>query len=243
MVVQAVAKKHTAAQADTPPPPPLQPGDHLTRAEFERRYRAHPEIKKAELIDGVVYMPSPVHHKLHGTPHFNIITWLGVYRAGTPGVEGSDNATVRLDFENEVQPDALLRLEAERGGQSQVSADDFLEGPPELVVEIAASSASYDMYNKKRLYARCGVKEYLAIQMYEQKIDWFVLREGVFETIAPSEDGVLCSEVFPGLWLKPEAFWEGNLAEMLAVLQKGLASPAHQEFVQTLEKTASQTNE
>src|SRR5687767_3807380 len=61
--------------------PPLNSGDHLSRAEFERRYQAHPEIKKAELIEGVVYLPSPVRHDQHGHPHFNIITWLGLYCA------------------------------------------------------------------------------------------------------------------------------------------------------------------
>ena len=39
---------------------PLEHGDHLTREEFERRYEAMPHVRKAELIEGVVYMPSPV---------------------------------------------------------------------------------------------------------------------------------------------------------------------------------------
>jgi len=85
-------------------PPPLAAGDRLGRAEFERRYLAHPEIRKAELVEGVVYVPSPVHFAQHGQPHFNMITWLGAYCAATPGIlAGGDNVTIRLDFENEVQ--------------------------------------------------------------------------------------------------------------------------------------------
>jgi len=215
--------------------PPLNPGDRLSRAEFERRHQAHPEIKKAELIEGVVYMPTPVRFEQHGRPHFNIITWLGVYCAATPGISpGGDNATIRLDFENEMQPDALLRLESEHGGRSHVTEDDYLKGPPELIVEIAASSAAYDLHVKRRVYARSGVQEYLAVQMYEQQVDWFILREGVYETLTPDTDGVLRSEVFPGLWLQPAALWSGDLAAMLAVLQEGLASPEHAAFLARL---------
>ncbi len=216
-------------------PPPLNAGDIFSRVEFERLYRAHPEIKKAELIEGVVYMPSPVHFEKHSQPHIHIVTLLGVYLAATPGVLGGDNSTVRLDFENEVQPDALLRLQASLGGKSRVSRDDYLEGPPELVVEIAASSAAYDLGVKRRVYARSGVQEYLAAQMYEKRLDWFVLREGVYYTLAPDDKGILKSEVFPGLWLNAEAFWTGNLAAILATLQEGLASAAHQEFVERLQ--------
>lgn len=219
----------------SPMPPPLNAGDRLSRAEFERRYQAHPEIKKAELIEGVVYMPTPVRFEKHGRPHSDMITWLGVYRAATPGLLSGDNATVRLDFENEVQPDALLCLEPERGGCSHVTEDDYLEGPPELIVEIAASSAAYDLHVKRRVYARSGVQEYLAVQMYEQRVDWFVLREGVYETLTPDTDDVLRSEVFPGLWLQPAALWSGDLAGMLAVLQEGLASPEHAAFLERLQ--------
>ena len=211
--------------------PPLNAGDRLSRAEFERRDQAHPEINKAELIEGVVHMPSPVHFTLHSQPHVDIITWLGLYRAATPGVIGGDNATVRLDYENVVQPDALLRLEPALGGRSRVTEDDYLAGPPELVVKIAASSASYDMHDKRRVYARNGVQEYLVAQAYEQRVDWFVLREGVYEGLQPDDEGVLRSEVFPGLWLPVDALWAGDLATMLAVLQQGLASPEHAVYV------------
>lgn len=217
-------------------PPPLHTGDRLSRAEFERRYRAHPKIKKAELIEGVVYMPSPIHHKKHGQPHIWMNTWMGIYMAATLGVDGSDNTTVRLDFENEVQPDALLRLKSALGGRSHITADDYIEGPPELIVEIAASSAAYDLHAKRRVYARNGVQEYLVVQMYEQRIDWFILREGVYEMLTPDEEGMLRSEIFPGLWLDVNAFWAGDLAAMLATLQRGLGAPEHADFIARLQE-------
>lgn len=212
-------------------PPPLNAGDRLSRAEFERRYQAQPELKRAELIEGVVYVPSPVHFKQHSQPHYNLIVWLGVYTAATPGVMGGDNATVRLDFENEVQPDILLRLEPAMGGRSRLTNDDYIEGPPELIVEIAASSVAYDMHDKRRVYARSGVQEYIVAQAYEQRLDWFVLREGVYEALVPDDAGVLRSERFPGLWLQAQSLWEGDLAAMLATLQLGLASPEHAAWV------------
>lgn len=236
--VQTISKHRQPAYPQSVPslePPPLHAGDRLSRAEFERRHQAHAEIKKAELIEGVVYMPTPVRFEQHGRPHSDVITWLGVYRAATLGVLVGDNVTVRLDYENEVQPDALLRLEPGAGGRSRVTEDDYLEGPPELIVEIAASSAAYDLHDKRRVYARTGVQEYLAVQMYEQRLDWFILREGVYETLEPDANGVLRSEVFPGLWLQPAALWSGDLAAMLAVLQEGLDSPEHADFLTRLQ--------
>lgn len=193
--------------------PPLNPGDHLSRAEFERRYEAHPEIQKAELIEGVVYMPTPVRHVTHGRPHAYIMALLGHYCAATPGVDLSDNATLRLDLDNEPQPDALLRLPEIQGGNSRIAEDDYLEGAPELLVEVAASSAAYDLNVKKHVYARNGILEYLAIQMYEQRIDWFALQDSVYQPLVPDDDGVLRSRVFPGLWLDTDAFWAGRPGE------------------------------
>ncbi len=220
-----------------PPCPPLLAGDHLSRAEFERRYHAHPEIKKAELLEGVVYMGSPLRYHHHGLPHSDINTWLGVYRAATPGTLTGDNVTVRLDLANEVQPDALLRLLPALGGRSHVTEDDYLAGAPELIVEIAASSAAYDLHTKRQVYARSGVQEYLAVQMYEQRIDWFVLEDEVYQVLTPApEDGVLRSRRFAGLWLQPAALWRSDLPALLAVLHAGLVSPEHAAFVADLQR-------
>ena len=215
-------------------PLPLFAGDRLARAEFERRYHTQPGLKKAELIEGVVYMPSPVKHKRHGHPHAYLNTWAGHYLVATPGVDISDNATVRMDNQNEPQPDILLRLERVNGGRSFIGLDDYLEGAPELIIEIAATSASYDLHDKKRVYARNGVREYLVALTYEQQLNWFVLREGEYVELPPSADGILRSEIFPGLWLRGDALWQDNLAGLLAVLQQGLVSVEHADFVASL---------
>lgn len=213
---------------------PLESGDRLTRDEFERRYRAMPDLKKAELVEGVVYVASPVRIKRHANPHGKIITWLGVYEAATPGVMLGDNPTVRLDLDNEPQPDALLRIEETHGGQSYISEDDYVEGAPELVVEIAASSASYDLYDKKQAYCRNGVKEYIVWQVVDQKISWFRLQDGDYVSLNPDDRGVLYSRIFPGLNLNISALLRGDLATVLAEVQQGTATAAHQDFVKRL---------
>jgi Uma2 family endonuclease len=178
---------------------PLENGDRLTRAEFARRYEAMPHLKKAELIEGVVYVPSPVRYTQHGSPHSHIVTWLGTYAAATPGVGGADNTTVRLDLDNEPQPDALLIVLPEHGGQSRIDEDGYIAGAPELVAEVAASSASYDLHAKRHAYRRNGVCEYLVWRVLDQDIDWFVLRDGAYERQSPGTDGFLRSAIFPGL--------------------------------------------
>ena len=214
--------------------PPLENGDTLTRAEFERRYEAMPHLKKAELIEGVVYVPSPVRHSYHGHQHTHLISWLGSYEAHTPGVEASDNVTVRLDLDNEPQPDALLFIDPACGGQARIDADGYIEDAPELVAEVAASSASYDLHAKLRVYRRNGVREYIVWRVLDKEIDWFVLRAGQYERLSLDAEGLYRSEVFPGLWLDPAALLRGDLATVLAVVQRGLASPKHAAFVARL---------
>ncbi len=215
--------------------PPLENGDHLTRYEFERRYEARPDVKKAELIERVVYMPSPVRARSHGGPHGQIIGWLATYCAATSGVEFYDNTTVRLDLDNEPQPDALLRLEPAAGGNSRVSAEDYIEGAPELIVEIAASSVSYDLHEKLRVYRRNGVQEYVVWRVYDKQLDWFRLIQDEYIPLSPDESGVVHSQVFPGLRLAVQALLAGDLATVLAELQKGLGTSEHAAFVEQLQ--------
>jgi len=219
--------------------PPLEPGDRLTRAEFERRYEAMPGLKKAELIEGVVYMPSPVRHQLHSLPHSLLVGWLVQYRGGTPGVFPGDNATTRLDLDNEPQPDALLFIDPARGGQARVSEDDYIEGAPELVAEVASSSASYDLGAKLHVYRRNGVREYVVWRVLDEEVDWFVLRHEQYQRQEPDAQGLLRSEVFPGLWLDPAALVRGDVATVLAAVQQGLATPEHAAFVARLNPPTS----
>ncbi|WNZ22519.1 Uma2 family endonuclease [Leptolyngbya sp. NK1-12] len=213
------------------PVPPLESGDRLTRAEFERRYQATPEKFKAELIEGVVYVASPV-RVFHGTPHAALVGWLTVYWAATPGVSVADNTTTRLDMDNESQPDALLRIET--GGNSTISEDGYIEGASELIAEIASSSAAIDLGAKQNAYRRNGVQEYLVWQTFENCLSWFRLQAEEFVLIEPDVDGIIRSSLFPGLWLAVPALLEGRMMEVLSVLQAGLADPAHQTFIQTL---------
>ncbi len=242
---QAIMASTTSIETRSPhenkSTPRLQSGDRLTRAEFERRYHAMPDGVKCELIEGQVYvMSSPVSAEGHGFPQFDFIGWLAVYAALTPGVQGGDNATVRLDLDNEPQPDACLRIMPEYGGQSQTSDDDYIEGAPELVAEIAASSASYDLHQKLNAYRRNGVREYIVWRVWDRQIDWFVLREGAFDRLPPADDGLYKSIVFPGLWLDAAALLAGERARVLQVAQQGAASPEHAEFVEKLSRQLSQ---
>jgi Uma2 family endonuclease len=195
-----------------------------------------PQIKKAELIEGVVHMPSPVRFQGHGRPSRHLSTWMGVYEAATPGVTGADNTTARLDLDNEPQPDALLLIDPALGGQARISPDDYVEKAPELVAEIAASSVSIDLDAKLRVYRRNQVREYVVWRVLDKAVDWFVLRQGRFDRLLPGTDGLLRSDVFPGLWLDPEALVRGDLAGVLAVVHKGLASPEHAAFVAHLQQ-------
>lgn len=215
------------------PPIPLENGDHLSRAEFERRYEAMPDVKKAELIEGVVYMPSPVRYQPHAGPHGDLNGFFFHYRWFTPGVLLGDNATFRLDLENEPQPDGALFIDPVCGGRVSFE-DEYLTGGAELIAEISASSASIDLHKKLPVYERNGVCEYIVWRTLDREIDWFVSRDRKFERLARATDGIYRSEVFPGLWLDPEGIIAGDLDRFMGVLQQGIASPEHASFVAQL---------
>ncbi len=192
-------------------PEPLESGDRLTLAEFERRYEAHPEIKKAELIDGVVFVASPVSSH-HGEPHLDMAAWLGVYRAAHPGVVGGDNTSMRRRPRTMVQPDLYLRRV---DGTAILSEEGYLESGPELVAEISNTTASYDLHSKMEVYRRAGVQEYIVWRVYDRAIDWFELKDGRYARIEPDERGVIESRVFPGLRLAVGKMLAGDLAGVL----------------------------
>jgi Uma2 family endonuclease len=236
--MSVLTQRNQAVEAPEPPLekiPPLENGDRLTRAEFERRYDAMPGLKKAELIEGEVYVGSPVRHRQHSKPHVELAGWIVVYAANTPGVEAGDNGSIRLDLDNEPQPDGYLLILPDRGGQAKITEDDYVEGAPELVSEVAASSVSYDLHNKLHVYRRNGVREYIVWRVQDHEIDWFALTEGQYKRLVPAEDGIVRSVVFPGLWLDTAALVRGDLAAVLAVLQQGIASADHAEFLKRLQ--------
>ncbi|MEL7502821.1 MAG: Uma2 family endonuclease [Cyanobacteria bacterium J06554_6] len=214
--------------------PWLESGDRLTRDEFERRYAAMPELKKAELIEGVVYVPAALRFKSHAKPHGNLMGWLWIYSVFTPQVELGDNPTIRLDLDNEPQPDAVLMIAPTAGGQARLSPDDYIEGAPELAVEVAASSTAIDMHDKKHAYRRNGVQEYLVWQVFERRIVWFELSGGEYVSLPTDESGVIRSRAFPGLWLDTAAMLANENETVLNCLREGLTSPDHQAFVSQL---------
>lgn len=221
--------------------PPLQPGDHLTRAEFERRYDATPNLRKAELIEGIVYMPPPVSHDNHGGPQFDLITWLGSYRVATPGVRGGDNSSIRLDMDNEPQPDAFLYVLASHGGQARISADGYVEGAPEFVAEVAATTASYDLHVKKHVYRRSNVREYLVWRVLDQAIDCFILEDGDYRPISPDPGALYWSKTLPGLCLDPGALICGDLLTVMRRQQEALNDSRHAAFIAKLAEIAGQS--
>jgi Uma2 family endonuclease len=214
--------------------PPLEPGDRLTAVEFHRRYAAMPHLKKAELLRGVVYMPSPVSLRGHGIPHAQLSMVLATYAAQTSGVHCADNSTVRLGPESEPQPDLLLMI-----GEAGLDDRGYLTRAPELIAEIASSSVSYDLHVKRDVYREHGVREYLVWRVRDRAVDWFSLREGEYVPVEADGEGILRSEAFPGLRLDPAALLGGDGPRLLAVLQQGLASPEHAAFVTRLAESAA----
>ncbi len=214
--------------------PPLENGDRLSRIEFERRYHAMPPHIRAELIEGVVVMASPVRFTGHGSEHFDLIGCLSIYKAATHGVLGGDNATIRLDLDNEPQPDVCLLIDPARGGASKIDADGYIEGAPELVAEVAASTVSQDLGPKLNAYRRNGVREYIVWRVQDAELDWFILREGNYDRLPPDADGITRSVIFPGLWLDAVALANRDLARVHAVIRDGLASTEHTAFISRL---------
>jgi Uma2 family endonuclease len=219
--------------------PPLQNGDHLSAQEFLRRYEAMPEVKRAELINGIVYMGSPVRIDQHGEPDGLIQGWLCNYSLATPGVKHATNSTTRLGPDDVPQPDGLLRLAPEVGGQARVDAKGYLDGAPELVIEVAASSVSFDVREKLASYRRSGVREYVVWRTEDEAVDWWMLADDEYRPLPAQADGILRSRALPGLWLDVQALLAGDGPMVMAKLQEGLQSTEHVAFVAELQKRRS----
>lgn len=219
------------ATAFEPEVAPLNPGDKLSRAEFLRRWEAHPEIKNAELLGGIVYMASPVSVQ-HGDREGQLGGLFFVYNVATPGTASGHNTTT-LMLDDAAQPDVNLRILPEFGGGSWLDGN-YLSGVPELLAEITRSSVALDMHVKLELYQEAGIPEYLAILLHEKEIRWHVLVDGKYQRLPPDADGIWKSRVFPGLWLDGQAYLNNDMPQVLARLQEGIASAEHQAFVAEL---------
>ena len=219
-------------------PPLLEAGDHLDQATFHARYEAMPPDFRAELIGGVVFVPSPLRLE-HGEAHALVMGWLTNYWNATPGTSVRDNATAILGEESEPQPDATLVIEPDRGGQSSVSEDGYAIGPPELIVEVASSSESIDLHAKRRDYEQAGVLEYVVVVLRQRMLRWFVLQDGTYREVEADAHGLFKSTVFPGLWLDAPALLRLDGHQVMATLQQGIETPEHAAFVQQLQARRS----
>jgi Uma2 family endonuclease len=226
--------KHVpSARRETPPRPPLalHNGDRMNQPEFHKRYETCPDDVKFELVGGIVYMASPLRYP-HGTYHLKLGAVFDIYASATPGVEGADNTTTILGEEAEPQPDLLLRIVEECGGQSKVDEDDYLQGAPELIAEVAHSSRSMDLNQKKDDYYRSGVLEYVVLAVEEEELHWFHFPSG--DSLDADRKGVHRSKVFPGLWIHTPSLLEKKSGSLHRVLRRGLATRSHQEFIKQL---------
>ena len=210
---------------------PLVAGQRLDRVEFHQRYEAMPPGIRAELIDGVVHMPSPVGEQ-HADAHVPVIFWLACYEAYTPGIRGMSDGSTALGPKTEVQPDGGLQILAEFGGRTR--ADKIIHGPPELIVEVSHSTRRVDLGVKLAEYERAGVLEYVVRTIEPNAVVWHVLREGKLVVVPPDPDGLYRSAVFSGLWLDPAALLERDLRRLRAAVDLGVATPEHAVFVATL---------
>jgi hypothetical protein len=223
----------------TEPVPPLRAGDRMTADEFKRRWDAMPHVRFAELLEGVVHMPPHITFEGHGEEHGNLFGWLAVYRVYTPGVRNAITASAQLDLFNVPQPDGMLIIDPARGGQARLDSEGYLVGGPELVTEVSYSTGDTDRTIKFDVYRSGGVREYLLWLVPEQRIEWFVLRGDRDDLLPAGPDGILRSEVLPGLWLDPGALCRGDVQQVHQVLQAGLASPEHAAFVARLQQAAA----
>src|SRR5262245_65859234 len=206
--------------------PPLEAGDHLDQATFHARYEAMPPDFRAELIGGVVFVPSPLRSE-HGVSHALVMGWLTNYWGATLGTQVRDNATAILGEESEPQPDAALIIEPEHGGPSRLSEEGYATGPPELIVEVASSSESIDLHAKRRDYGQAGVLEYVVVVLRQRVVRWFVLQDGTYREVEADAHGLFKSTVFPGLWLDAPALLRLDVRQVMATLQHGIETSEH----------------
>ena len=215
--------------------PPLENGDRLTREEFHRRYEAMPEKVKAELIKGVVYFRIKT-TATRAEANAAMVGLIGLYSSNTLGTSFVLHVSLMIDKKSEAQPDAVLRIKENYGGKSWINDRDYLEGAPELVVEIASSSASYDLHDKLEMYEQKGVQEYIVWRVLDKQIDWFGLEKEKYKKFVRNKQGIIESKVFPGLRLNVKAMLKDDLQKVLSDLQKGLESKKYKDFVGQLSK-------
>jgi Uma2 family endonuclease len=214
--------------------PQLRNGDQMKQAIFHAQYEQMPEAFRAELLDGTVFVAMPLGHP-HANGHACLTTIFGTYIADTPGTEILLEATTILGEDDEVQPDLLLRVLPEFGGRTRTNYAQYIEGPPELICEVAYSSRSIDLHLKRKRYLSAGVLEYVVLCLDPGEIRWFDFVNR--EMIQPDSQGTYRSRIFPGLWLAEEALLNSDYASALEILHHGIATLEHSELVERLRQS------
>ncbi len=197
-------------------PPISENGDALTLSEFLRHYEHMHDCKKAELINVVTRMLSPLgieHAEADGLMH----GWPGTF-AIENNLKFYPNPTLLLDRENSFQPDAILCTAPCNGGRTWLNPKGYLCGAPELIVEVAAT-VSIDLRDKRRIYRRSGVTEYIVWRTQDKAVDWFVLKDGEYVPLSP-ERGLYRSVIFPKLVLDTKALLARDGARVIAALKR-----------------------
>jgi Uma2 family endonuclease len=225
---------------ESEPPPRLDSGDRMDSKTFMEIYEQMPEGFRAQLIQGVVYVASPISAD-HGRPNHDVSFWLGTYQLRTPGVQPFAATTIQLGLDDNPEPDASMMIRAESGGQARVEGR-FIVGAPELAVEVSYSSRAVDLNSKLASYQAAGVREYVVLIVRDKAVRWHVLRDGRYEVATPGDDGLYRSTVFPGLWLDPDALVKGDVARLAAVVERGTATPEHAAFVGRLAAARDDVN-
>jgi hypothetical protein len=214
--------------------PPLADGQLVSLEEFEQRFDATPDLKHAELLDGVAYLRHDG-RAFAGSCRAALIGWLGVYSASTrfllPGAHGH----VALDDRNELQPDAILAVRPEAGGTVVLDATGVVRSAPDFAADVFTTTNATLLPKRIAAHERGGTLEYLVWYAEHKCVDWLVRERGEFVAMNPDPaDGLLKSVAFPGLWLDATALLNGDLDTVLAALQRGLASAEHKAFVSQL---------
>lgn len=238
VVMESTIRLRASLQTQDARVPALENADVLSREEFRRRRNNMPCLKRAERFGGSVFMQAAVRFREHGQPHQDLQGWLAYYKAFTPGIEGADNPTVEV-ASDDAQPDGCLLISPEFGGRCRVDEQGYLVGSPELMAEVAASSASFDLHEKRESYLRSEVQEYLVWKVLERCVVWWALEQEEYIELSPDEDGIYRSRVFPGLWLDAPALVAGDLRRVIEVVHQGISSPEHAAFVARLQEQES----
>lgn len=226
-------RKRMMKPKNAPFVPPFQDGDVLDQPTFHSLYETTPSGFRAELIEGIVHMASPVQLR-HGGPSGKVSQWLGAYADEVEGTFAYNEITAILGPSDEPQPDHSLLVLPEAGGQTRENHGGYLLGAPELAVEIANTTTLIDLHAKKAMYERYGAREYIVVEAKRKTVHWFTRRGEKFVPLLPDIDGILVSKVFPGLWLAPAALFDRSAKRLLATLQLGIASPEHAKFAAKL---------